>query len=328
VYNDFRYTNEKIFVYGESKVDYYADWNCNVTSINRDGTLNTSFNSTGVSTVVYDNHQEAGKMVIDTNGNIYTAYLDKKSNQYVYLNKHLPNGDRDIDFGSYGRAYLTSGKASIKKVKLTQKGNIAVLSLKTRTVYLSSTTPKGDRDSSFAVNGIFTMNIDNFIYPTDFVELKDSSFFIMIARECSTSVVKIDKFGVIDSSFGDLGVQTILGFEAFTIEVLNDRDVLIGGTNGAEFKLLNGLLSANIITFQEDVKETVLNNKGLLIKNNEVAKFLQAGTASVFNLNGQLLWRSKVQKDSEVKLSPVKGVLFIQLQTEKGEFFVEKYLMK
>ncbi len=260
----------KIVVAGYRRDDENDVQNLFMVRFLTDGTLDHSFANKGIlleflssNIIVNDIAIQPGdeKIIL---GGMYTA-----SNQGAYfLIRYLPDGRRNESFGNNGEAQVQFGAGSsasiLSKIALQGDGKIVAAG---RTYNPSSSTKmtvvrfktNGNADSSFGENGITYIKFGEDRSEGKTVLIQDDEKIILAGSVYPSNysyfhfaLARLNKNGILDSSFGINGSKTDIIGDDFTIPYagLLQKDgklVLTGGGGGINSLILVRYNTADLI---------------------------------------------------------------------------------
>jgi uncharacterized delta-60 repeat protein len=189
---------------------------------NSDGTLDTSFNTTGYFTSLFGASQsESYGLAIQPNGQILV--VGTINNNQILVARHNSNGTLDTSFGSpngyvlppnTGIANGYTGFFGTFVIQLQSNGKIIVAASSTVSpnvtaqIIIIRLLPNGTIDSTFGTNGITTTNIGYASLPNDML-ISPSDEIIIAGRSVPVAngtnqfaVAKYTAQGFLDPSFG------------------------------------------------------------------------------------------------------------------------------
>ncbi len=215
---------------------------------NTNGSLDKTFNKSGIVTTNFKFLAEIYAMALQSNGNIVVAGGYGANNSPLVLARYLTTGALDSTFGSKGTVSTTLPvqSARVYAVALQSDGSIVVgaqfyPASGPRSMALIRYTSAGKLDTSFGINGIATISLaGQSSYLNDIVvinsgtdngdpSLDDS---IIVAGECDgdLAIVRFTADGALDTTFGTGGsITESFGTAAYSVALQGDGKIVMSG---------------------------------------------------------------------------------------------------
>lgn len=193
-------------------VDQFA-----VARFNTDGSLDTSFNSTGTQEIVIGTSAVANALALQLDGKIVLAGTSDTQCALARLNS---NGSIDTSFNGTGtQRFSVGGSSFISAVALQSDGKIVVTggsSTVDNNYFVARLTTNGVLDTTFNVTGIKTFNIGNIADGAYGLAIQKNGK-IVVAGDSSINnfdtteigVARLNTDGSLDTSFNLTGTQII-----------------------------------------------------------------------------------------------------------------------
>lgn len=241
----------KIIVAGDSYTNASLGYSqVVVVRYNTDGTLDTTFDSDGMTfTQVPTSNEDFSKsVVLQPDGKIVVGVQTRTNANFDFvLIRYNPDGSLDSSFGLNGiaRNNLSATNEAIYDIALLPSGKIIAVGYKSGTsnddVYAVQYNADGSIDTTFGVNGAFNYDFaSNHNYA--FAVAVDSNNKIVIggrytgASYSSPFVLRLLPNGTFDNSFNGTGIKIETTNETYDDVVLQSDDkILLIGTSNTKF---------------------------------------------------------------------------------------------
>jgi len=256
-----------------------------VARLNTDGSLDTTFNGTGIFRFG-PYRAQAGSVAVDSGDNILITALDFLApNAPVFVAKLTAAGQFDSSFNGSGLVYLVLGNYNIRfPVVVDADSRILVASESSyafnhQTFQVTRLTASGLVDASFGVSGIASVALDGLISDALLTSMAlDSLGRIIIAAHGTNPQTNGDGLfaarfldtGVIDTSFNGTGIQSVpitpyTGWVVAALAIGADNSVVLAGSQGSASSgsidvLVGRLTSAGAV-------DTTFNGTGVVAQN-------------------------------------------------------------
>jgi len=238
-------TDGKILVGGYSELNYHAQMA--LLRYHSDGSLDTSFNATGiVTTDIGSSHEYGQGLTIQPDGKILlVGYSDNGSDNDLALVRYNSDGSLDTSFNTTGIVTLDIGGSNDlgRSIALQTDGKILVAGYSNiagnNDMALVRFNSDGSLDTSFNTTGIVTTNVgsgDN-AYSVAIQPDPDGKILLggysYIGNYSQVTLLRYNSDGSLDTSFNSAGIVTtdINGFYdyALSIAIQPDSKILVGG---------------------------------------------------------------------------------------------------
>ena len=215
----------------------------------QDGTLDTSFDGDGrVLTTIGTFDDVAYAMALQKNGRIVVVGQTYLAGRYAFVvARYLPNGMLDDAFGTNGITVTSigDGDAKARAVAIQPDGDIVVAGLSTRSGREMFTVARyvektGQLDPTFGDAGVVVTPVGTGWSAAHGVGIQKNGTIVAVGYAQTTpdtrfAIVRYDRFGVPDPTFGDGGIVTTLfapGADiANAVHVISDDAILVVGTS-------------------------------------------------------------------------------------------------
>jgi uncharacterized delta-60 repeat protein len=295
----------KIVVVGQSyKVG--EGYNFMIVRYNSNGTLDTTFNSTGFVTynVSGESDDYAGEIVVQPDGKLVIA---GNSGSNIVLMRYHTNGTLDTTFDGDGLLIITtaSGGAAGQVIVLPD-GKLLVTGYRNDgtkpNFLLMRLNSDGSLDTSFGTGGSTTTSVSssaNYISSTD----RQSDGKIVVVG--SSYIARYSADGILDTTFGT-GGQTLVPspYETNFVRVTADDKILVSSRGAYRFTangqldthfnnsgfrhmgIINLTCFSSTIDIQSDGKLLIGGNCGGSVSNFTVVRFEETRTKRFLDFNG------------------------------------------
>lgn len=273
-----------------------------ITKLNTDGSLDTTFGTNGKMNFNYFND---GSAYLDTNDNIYVGL--GTLNQLVKIN--TTTGSIDASFGINGIINLESSFSriySFENDKFLVKSNFFDNSTIPSTYHpaIKRFNSNGTLDTSFGTNGSLVLHyattpseLDNIIFNVD-VDNSNSIFYVTQSSfsSFSTTIRKFDSNGNLLTSFGNSGTVTLPANNDIIRTKLHNNQLYLAGAN-------NAIANYNMTLMRYDANGIVdytFHSDGIYIENNN--SLLEWAKCVSVNPDGSLIVSGEYINGSMYKL--------------------------
>ena len=249
-------SNDKIVVAGSATVS--GTENFCVMRYDTDGTLDSTFGTSGIATTVIGDHAEARAVALQSDEKIIAAGLTITNGQpSIALARYATNGTLDATFGTGGIVTTSiSYRAFGASVAIQSDGKIIVVgNVDDREFGVVRYNTNGTLDGTFGTGGIVQTSLSGHTYATS-VGIQTDDKIVVVGKSGSTfTVVRYDSTGATDNTFGTSGVaQTAFNGYAVPTSLIiqTDGKIVVGGTNDGTLKIVrynaNGTLDTGFGT--------------------------------------------------------------------------------
>ena len=250
-------TDGKIVMVGTTAADDNLQTDIAVMRLNANGSLDTTFNGTGILVVTFQNvNESANAVVIQPDGKIVIGgFLNNTTKNDFLLMRFNSNGFLDTTFGNSGLVItsVSAGNNSIKTMALQSDGKI----LAGGSGYIARYTADGILDNTFGNNGTVAapLSVNKILVRNNDKILVGGNSGINVAA------TRYNANGTIDTSFNNTGTATgnVPGNSCFgsSIAVQNDNKIVIGGDCTS-----NGNTRLAVFRFQETTSKGFIDFDG------------------------------------------------------------------
>lgn len=236
----------KILVAGNSDNATNSSYDFAVVRYNTDGSLDTSFNSTGSVTDDFGSHDYARSIAVQSDGKIVVTgqtYSFSHSNYDFAVLRYNTDGTLDTTFNGTGKLTLDfGGDDDARSVAIQSDGKIVVGGTAHNGTNddfaLVRLNSDGSLDTSFSGTGKLMSNFG--AQDRTFSIAIQSDGKIVIAGESNSyssslnfTVVRYNSDGTLDTSFNGTGIATTAFFasheEAYSVAIQNEGKILVAG---------------------------------------------------------------------------------------------------
>lgn len=214
-----------------------------VVRYNTDGSLDTTFGTTGiVTTDIQQNHEQAFAMALQTDGKIVlagqTGGFSTGAYEELVVIRYESNGTLDNTFGMGGEVIIPEpgGNLSyyINAIALQTDGKIVVAGADGFGIHsyaaLFRFNTNGDLDTSFSQDGIVTMQIDSPLNVLTSVLIQPDGKIVAAGYTLNDiAVVRYNSNGTLDSSFATGGIAVIPNGLARSVILQPDNKIVVTG---------------------------------------------------------------------------------------------------
>lgn len=205
------------------------------------GTLDTSFNGTGIVTGNYTSgNNSADAMVIQPDGKIVIAgATGVASSIKVGVSRYNPDGTLDTTFGVNGKISFSSGwiKSFIKDIDVLPDGKIVMAGYRwdntTGDAIMARVNPDGSFDNTFGTNGVAIIDGGQTEVVESFAITDNGDYIISGYVDDHFAMAKVKSNGSVDIDFGN-GGWVVTPFEDFAsyshdTTISSDGRIVLGG---------------------------------------------------------------------------------------------------
>lgn len=206
----------KVLIYGETSNTFASGPTDGfISRLNKDGTLDTSFNGTG--TYIYNSSYDRRDFLFDVrihNNYIYafgssrtTTAADSATSVIVRLNM---NGTIDTSFGTNGVAWLSTQTSFAMRAVIASDGSMYILSYNVpgsgRQYFVTKVNSNGVIDTTFGTSGIYAYPTGITYIEGDIVLDKNGKILTTFTAGADSNsyksiVVRLNSDGTLDNSF-------------------------------------------------------------------------------------------------------------------------------
>jgi uncharacterized delta-60 repeat protein len=276
----------KIVVVGSSR-DSSANYNFSAARLNQNGTLDTTFNTSGfVITPINSTGNISNKVVVQPDNKIVVAGQGPGTSDSTFIVvRYNIDGSLDTSFDGDGISkiqFSPSLNSSARAVKLQADGKIVVAGVSSIVNFNSSgfgiarLNTNGTPDTSFGNNGTVIVDVrtgtaqqsaaNELLIQPDGKIVAVGSSNSGFTTDFDFAVVRLNTNGSLDNSFGDNGkvVTPIQGYnsdEARDVVLQTDGKIVVGGTG----KVASDTDLAVIRYNSNGTPDTTFGNKGIVL---------------------------------------------------------------
>ncbi len=254
----------KILMVGSTAPDDNLQTDIAIMRFNGNGSLDTTFNGTGILVVRFQNLNESANAVgVQSDGKIVIGgYLNNSIKDEFLLMRFEPNGALDTTFGTGGftTTSVSGGNDRVRTMVIQSDNKILVGG----SVFVARYTQNGSLDTSFGNNGsIIALNLANKL-----VGLPGDKFLVGGTFGSGVAVSRYNANGSPDTTFNGSGQATAtipgLSCGARSIAVQSDSKILVGGdcsqsgnSRFAVFRFVESVSIRNPYDFDGDGKSDI-----------------------------------------------------------------------
>ncbi len=215
----------KIIVSGSTAADFATQSDGVLMRFNTNGSLDTTFNGTGIVIVATPDSEAAGPIIILSDGKILIGgyrFTGPKAN--FLLMRFDSNGAVDTSFGTGGATTtsVSSENNYMSAMDRQSDGKIVAAGSK----YIARYTPDGILDTSFGING--ASNVPT-VYETADVRVAGGDKILVASR----GVYRFTANGALDTHFNNGGFRSMfapnLTCYASAVDIQSDNKIWLGG---------------------------------------------------------------------------------------------------
>jgi uncharacterized delta-60 repeat protein len=243
----------KIVVAGYSWIDSTSRADFAVVRYNSNGTLDTSFGTSGVVTTDFGSSSEIRSIAIQSDGKIVAAGFSADNFALV---RYATNGTLDTSFGTSGVVTTDMGSSDgISSIAIQSDGKIVAAGFSANNFALVRYATNGTLDNSFGTGGVVTTNMGASDGIQSIALQSDNKIVAAGYSGDNFAIARYDTTGNLDNSFDSDGkVITNLGpIESInSIAIQSDGKIVAAGYSGIDFAIAryntNGTLDASFDT--------------------------------------------------------------------------------
>ncbi|MFZ1704023.1 MAG: T9SS type A sorting domain-containing protein [Saprospiraceae bacterium] len=221
-----------IYAVGEINEGGYSGTAKVLVRFNAEGKIDQNFSNKGY--LELNNFSEILDIKVQQDGKIVIAGLESYASGYT-IRRYLPNGGRDLNFGSGGKAtHPLLEDSKLHSIILMPDGNILGVGASNYSVFKSNFllvkfNSNGSLNTSFGVGGVVNnTKAQGIAY--DIVLQKDEKFVAVgYNKNVKMNAIRFNPDGSIDLSFGNNGVMVYESGEAKKILIQDNDNLVIGG---------------------------------------------------------------------------------------------------
>ncbi len=271
-------TDGKIVAAGNSIINKQP--NFTLARYNTNGTLDTTFNGTGIVTLIIGQQSAINSVAIQSDGKIVVGGYATDSNftNQFTVARYNTNGSLDTSFGNNGVTITTTGLIStINSVAIQSDGKILASGFTGNNpqMLLVRYNSNGSIDSSFGTSGSVITNLGDTSY-SNAISIQSDGKIVSAGNAFRNEVnnfgiTRYNTNGSVDTSFGNNGSMVIAiknGAEPNSVAIQSDGQILAAGYticgqfNKPEFALIRVNKSNNqYITLNSLVNNSVINTR-------------------------------------------------------------------
>lgn len=214
----------KVLIYGDTSNTFASGPTDGfISRLNKDGTLDTSFNTTG--TYIYNSSYDRRDFLFDVrihNNYIYAfgssrTTVDANSATSVIVRLNM-NGTIDTSFGTNGVAWLSNQTSFAMRAAIASDGSMYILSYNVpgsgRQYFITKVNANGVIDTTFGASGIYAYPTGITYIEGDIVLDKNGKILTTFtagadSNSYKTIIVRLNTDGSLDNSFATSGVFTL-----------------------------------------------------------------------------------------------------------------------
>lgn len=202
---------------------------CCMGALAQAGSLDLTFNSVGYDLNFTNHYSQAFSVLIQPDGKMVAAGNHTDGNFDFAASRYNPDGSPDISFANSGN-FLESigGDDWCYSILLQPDGRLIMTGTSGERIAVVRLLTDGTLDSSFSVNGMLTIKIDNKPSEGRCAALQPDGKILVGGQddEDEIVVIRIASDGIIDSSFGVNGVaySGVTGSPSFCNSITIDHD--------------------------------------------------------------------------------------------------------
>ncbi len=321
-----------------------------IMRLNSDGSLDTTFNKTGIFTTHYGNYSESLEAIlVRPDGKILAGgHTQINSDLGFLLLQLLPNGTLDSNFGTNG-AVITSGLGFGNDIALQHDGKIVMVGREIFSDgYIVRYLPDGRIDSGFATNGIINIKhpLGNLGLETAAIDANGKIYAAGFVYDGPSSnsdedmfIIRLDSTGKKDPFFGGSnGIVTSVSpntERTYSMCLQPNGKILTAGSVDIGQNIVNGVVM-RYLPFPVNVQEVQAKNNTLSIYPNPATEriFIKSNnsndlpanvTYQITDISGRKLQAAKLKHGIDVS-NLEKGIYIFTIQHK--EYSLSTYFLK
>lgn len=243
------------------------DFNSTIERLNKDGSLDLTFNQTGIAEFNLGKVDTAHVAVVQSNNKIvFTSYLDGVA-ALLRLNT---NGSLDTSYGNNGKVIFTginpnTPSSDANALVIQSDGKLLMTGSSYEAAYIARYNENGTLDTTFNGIGYAKLSVPGVFLKTSSIKLQADGKIIIAGQasmyEKSFFAARFNSDGSIDTSFNQTGIlQLTNGFSGATgIDIQEDGKIVFSSTKDLDLALVrvnpNGTLdkALNVSSTVNDV---------------------------------------------------------------------------
>jgi len=227
---------------------------CALAKYLANGTLDTSFGTSGTLVATPGFHSSAHAIARQTDGKIIIAgWAHFGGSEQVVLIRFNTDGTTDTSFGSSGTIITQIGLMSHANALVVQSdGKIVIAGNSDNKFMLARYTSTGALDTTFGTNGIVTTSLGNHIESTSITLLPDGTMIVGGCSDAGAVIAHYTSAGALNTSFGTNGIsKTFVSQETKWNAITTQTNTIIaagcasGGPVIASFNASTGIRNAS-----------------------------------------------------------------------------------
>jgi uncharacterized delta-60 repeat protein len=221
--------------------DQYPSLAIAVARLNRNGPLDPTFGTGGVTIVSLDGQDGPGGVAVQSDGKIVICGLRNNTSSSAYkcvFLRFTSSGVLDSTFGSGGVAtFDTTTPASnfqvLYRLAIQSDGKIVGCGTSNNSILAIRVLPDGTPDPAFGTNGIVKLTVGSSAFAFRIAIQSDGKIVLAGKTQSPTSMVgvRLNTDGSLDSSFGSGGIITPAGYAANGLAIQTDGKIVLAGVN-------------------------------------------------------------------------------------------------
>ena len=272
-------SNGKIVIVGDTGATTGTK-NFIILRINSNGTLDTSFNSTGINITDFASTSDFGRDVQILSDNSILVLGRSAGN--VALAKFTSSGILDVSFNTTGKKTFaipidfntSSGLDILPKIKVLATGSILVSCSSTSDYKVIKLDSSGNFDNTFATNGVFTSNSETDL--STFLQIKSNGNILTGGISYTTAINSDAKIKEIEVTSNGILINSLTKNVYLSI----DKYVCMSKNSNGDFFVLASLTGCTLLKYnsagQLDTSFGTLGKVSLSQNYNKI-KFLNNG---------------------------------------------------
>lgn len=197
---------------------------------NTNGTLDTTFNTTGIVQLLIGLRSGATSVAIQTDGKIL---IGGSSDTGYVVARYGTTGTIDATFGTSGIATIALGSnQSLNTLRLQSTGKIVVAGVVGTSLSMSRFNTDGSLDTAFGTSGTTTLTLGSYQYATSIAIQSDDKIIVVGSADSQVLVARYSAAGALDTSFATSGVVIFapqLAAAAQSVVLQSDQKIVMAG---------------------------------------------------------------------------------------------------